>query len=309
MGTYQERMERYRKYAKELASKDNTKELKRAVDEIGKADKLIIGGGAGLSASGGLNYMSHEILEKDFPGLANMGYKTLWEALWDEKRSKAQRVGMMAAEILWACYDFPIVKAYEDLLKIVANQNYFVLTSNIDKQFIKAGFAKERVFEPQCSASDFQCSLPCCQDIWDGETVCRKIVAHMDKETYACREEDYPVCPHCHAPAVQNMRGARNFIEDKVMWNRKEFEQFVKEARNCKTVFIELGAGFNTPGIIRHPFQRLTYLYQDVTLIRINGEFPAVPDKIKDKSIEITGDIGEVLEKMREIGEKGTGLF
>ncbi len=307
MTTYNDRMEEYRRYAKELASRDNTKELRKALEKIRKAQRVIIGGGAGMSACGGLNYMSSEVLERDFPVLKRMGYHTLWEALWDEKRSKGQAVGMMAAEVLWACYDFPVIQSYIDLLKIVENKDYYVLTSNIDGQFIKAGFPKERIFEPQCSAKDFQCSVPCSHDVWDGEETLRSIAAHMNQETYECPEKYYPVCPGCHAPAIQNMRGHQNFIEDRVMWNREGFEDYVKEAEHYRTVFIELGAGFNSPGIIRHPFQRLTYRYPDVVLIRMNQEFPGVPQKIKDKSVEIGGDIGEALAKMRRMYEEGTG--
>lgn len=248
--------------------------------------------------------MSLEVLKKEFPALARRGYHTLWEALWDDRRTKQQKIGMMAAEVLWACYDFPVIRAYQDLLRMVEDKDYFVLTSNIDRQFHKAGFEEERIFEPQCSASDLQCQTPCCRDIWDGESVWRKIAANMDRETYACREEDIPRCDRCHAPAVQNMRGIKSFIPDKVMWNRIEFEQYIKEASDLRTVFLELGAGFNSPGVIRHPFQRLAYRYPKAALIRMNQEFPKVPEKIKDRSVEIAGDMGEALAQMRRLYER-----
>lgn len=305
MTTYHDRMEEYRCYAEQLALRDNTDDLQKALEEIRKSQRLIIGGGAGLSACGGLSYMSSEILARDFPQLKRLGYRTLWEALWDDKRTKGQAVGMMAAEILWACYDFPVIQSYRDLLKIVEDKDYYVLTSNIDGQFKKAGFSPERIFEPQCSAKDFQCSVPCCSEIWDGGEMLRRITAHMNQETYECPKEYYPVCPRCHAPAIQNMRGYHNFIEDRVMWNREDFERYVKEAERYRTVFLELGAGFNSPGIIRHPFQRLAYRYPDAVLIRMNQEFPGVPEKIKNKSVEIGGDIGAALSKMRRMLEEG----
>lgn len=192
MTRYQERMDEHRRYARELVSGGQDEALEKALDMIRNADRIVIGGGAGLSACGGLNYMSLEVLKKEFPALARRGYHTLWEALWDDRRTKQQKIGMMAAEVLWACYDFPVIRAYQDLLRMVEDKDYFVLTSNIDRQFHKAGFEEERIFEPQCSASDLQCQTPCCRDIWDGESVWRKIAANMDRETYACREEDIP---------------------------------------------------------------------------------------------------------------------
>lgn len=304
MTRYQERMDEHRRYARELVSGGQDEALEKALDMIRNADRIVIGGGAGLSACGGLNYMSLEVLKKEFPALARRGYHTLWEALWDDRRTKQQKIGMMAAEVLWACYDFPVIRAYQDLLRMVEDKDYFVLTSNIDRQFHKAGFEEERIFEPQCSASDLQCQTPCCRDIWDGESVWRKIAANMDRETYACREEDIPRCDRCHAPAVQNMRGIKSFIPDKVMWNRIEFEQYIKEASDLRTVFLELGAGFNSPGVIRHPFQRLAYRYPKAALIRMNQEFPKVPEKIKDRSVEIAEDIGEALAQMRRLYER-----
>ena len=100
------------------------------------------------------------------------------------------------------------------------------------------------------------------------------------------------------------MRGIKSFIPDKVMWNRIEFEQYIKEASDLRTVFLELGAGFNSPGVIRHPFQRLAYRYPKAALIRMNQEFPKVPERIKDRSVEIAGDMGEALSQMRRLYER-----
>lgn len=299
--TYAERMAAYAADARRLAETDNTADLRRAVELLQDAEHIIIGGAAGLSAAGGLDYQSEEVLKRDFPALAALGYTTLWQALWDEKRTYLQKQGMIAAEALWARYDFPVVQAYRDLLALVAGKNYFVLSSNIDDQFYKAGFDPDRVFCPQNSIADFQCSVPCCRELWDGEKIYRNIVAHMDPVTYACREEDLPRCPRCGAPLVRNMRGRDVFIPDKVMANRASFEAFWAEAANGKTVFLELGVGFNSPGLIRHPFQRMTLLWPDAHLIRMNRDYPSVPKKLGDRGLPLGGDLGENLRRMAEM--------
>ena len=302
--TYAERMAAYAARAAELAAQDPTPALERAVSLLEGAGPIIIGGAAGLSAAGGLDYQSEEVLRRDFPALHALGYHTLWEALWDPSRTYLQKQGMIAAEALWARYDFPVIQAYRDLLALVEGRNYFVLSSNIDDQFQKAGFDPDRIFCPQNSIADFQCSVPCCDALWDGEAIYRTIVAHMDPVTYACREEDLPRCPHCGAPAVRNMRGRDVFVSWKVMANRAPFERFWAEAAQDDTVFLELGVGFNSPGLIRHPFQRMTALWPRASLIRMNRDYPSVPEKIRSRSVELGGDMALHLHRMRLLASR-----
>ena len=209
---------------------------------------------------------------------------------------------MRAAEVKWARLDYPVCPVYRDLLAILGDKDYFVLTSNIDRQFVKAGFREDRVFEAQGSFTDLQCSIPCRQTVWDGTAVFERIYAHTDRTTYTCPTEDIPVCPFCGAPVVQNGRdGTDRFVRMPAMRLQKPFEEFVEEAKNCRTVFLELGAGFNSPGMIRHPFQRLTYLYPQAMLIRCNLDYPKVPVRIEGKSIWFGGDMGELFAEMAKL--------
>lgn len=114
-------------------------------------------------------------------------------------------------------------------------------------------------------------------------------------------EECLPRCPRCQAPAICNLRGCPGFIPDEVLALQKEFEAYLEDAKDKKTVLLELGVGFNTPGVIRYPFQRIARLYPQATLVRFNRDHPLVPDKIKDKSIEIGGEIGEALEILERL--------
>lgn len=304
MSTYQERMLRYEERARELALGDQSENLKKAAEVIAGADCLVIGGAAGLSAVDGLDYQSEAVLKREFPYLWELGYKSLWQAMWDDARwNHAQKWCIHAAEIRWCYYEMPVLKAYRNLLDIVKDKDYFVLSSNIDEQFVKAGFRRDRIFSPQNSMIRFQCSVPCCKDIWDGRDGYYHILEVADLEHVGCTDEMLPFCPHCGAPAAWNMRGRASFIPDEVMALRPAFEKYIEDARDKKVVFMEMGAGFNTPGVIRHGFQRLTRLYPNATLIRFNRDYPIIPEKIRDKGIEIGGDMGEALEKIKtELG-------
>ena len=123
MSTYKERMEAYARHAALLASQDNTPTLRQAARWIKEADKIVVGGAAGLSAAGGMDYMSHETLEQVFPQLSKRGYDHLWKALWDTDRTQEQKWAMLAAEALWARFDYPVIPAYTHLLHILKDKD------------------------------------------------------------------------------------------------------------------------------------------------------------------------------------------
>lgn len=303
MSRYEDKLNSYRMTTEDIQAENKQEKLEKALTAIDKADKIVIGGAAGLSAAGGIDYMDEQIFKEAMPALAAKGYKTLWEAIWQPGLSVEQRWAVTATELVWARFDFPVAQVYRDLLAIVKDKDYFVLTSNGDDQFEKANFDKERVFAPQGSLTHLQCSVPCCTDLWYDEEIIRNMYMHIDIDTYSCRHEDLPVCPHCGSHAVLNIRGQNNFIDRYVMRNRESFKKFIEEGKNEKMVFMEMGAGFNSPGLIRHPFQRLTYLYPQAVLLRFNRDYPKVPEKISTKSVWFGGDMAEAVRMLRELKE------
>lgn len=302
MSRYIDRLNSMRMTEEEVRREDREGKMKKALAALRSADRIVIGGAAGLSASGGMDFFSHAVLEREFPGLAQRGYSSLWDAIWHFPQTLEQYWAMKAVEVKWARLDYPVCPVYRDLLDILGDKDYFVLTSNIDHQFIKAGFREDRVFEAQGSFTDLQCSIPCRQEVWDGTAAFEKIYAHIDWDSYTCPSDDIPTCPYCGAPVVQNGRdGTERFVRMPAMRLQKPFERFVEEAKELRTVFLELGAGFNSPGMIRHPFQRLTYLYPQAMLIRCNLDYPKVPPRIEEKSIWFGGDMGEVFASMAKL--------
>lgn len=300
MTTYRERMARYAARAEELKNKDQSEEIRRAAKAIKEADCVIIGAGAGLSAADGMDFQSEEIMKEVFPYLYKRGFKTLWEAHFGFLDDPMAEFVVEAMTLKWMYYEMDALPIYFDLKEIMDKVDYFIYSTNIDDQFEKAGYRKDRLFCPQNSFTRLQCRKPCCRDIWDAKPYYDKIWEDVDLETMHVPEEDMPVCPHCGGRAVWNLSNRDYFIPDEVYAPEPAYQKYLEEAKDKKVVFLELGIGFNTPNVIRHPFERYTRTYPNATLIRVNRDHPLVPEKIKDKSIELGGEMSPVMRKLKE---------
>ena len=186
---------------------------------------------------------------------------------------------------------------YDDLLKSVSGKDYFVITTNVDHCFQRAGFDKKRLFYTQGDYGLFQCSVPCCQETFDNETVIREMVARQ--KDMRVPTELLPVCPHCGRPLTVNLRADDLFVEDEG-WHRaaERYENFLRTRAGQKLLFLELGVGFNTPVIIKYPFWRMTAANPRAVYACINRGQAYCPQEIERQSVCIDGDISEVLHLM-----------
>ncbi len=194
-------------------------------------------------------------------------------------------------------YDCPVGKAYEELLSLIKDKDYFVLTTNVDHQFQRAGFDKKRLFYTQGDYGLFQCGTPCCQKTYDNEAAVRKMAARQ--QNMRIPTELLPVCPHCGAPLTVNLRCDDKFVEDEG-WHKaaERYESFLRTRSGQKILFFELGVGFNTPVIIKYPFWQMTAKNPDSTYICLNKGQAFCPQGIECRSICIDADIAEVLTKL-----------
>lgn len=185
---------------------------------------------------------------------------------------------------------------YEALLRLVRNKDYFVLTTNVDHCFQKAGFEKERLFYTQEDYGLFQCSKPCHQKTYDNEMLVRRMVREQ-KELKIPSE--VPCCPVCGRPMTMNLRSDQHFVEDEG-WHRaaERYQVFLDRHKDRKILFLELGTGMNTPGIIKYPFWQMTKQNPKAVYACLNLSDAAAPREIAGQSICIQGDIGEVLESL-----------
>jgi len=267
-----------------------------------------VGVGSGLSAAGGLNYADPALLKRWFSEYADQGFKTLLEVqgmFWWLSQSKPENYwGYWARHIYHIRYETGVLKPYQDLFNLLKSKDYFICSTNADGQIKKAGFSKDRVFAPQGDYEFFQCSKHCSEDIYQNRIMVETMIKNMPSATEIC-SDDIPVCPRCGAGLVPNLRCDDTFVQTPHMKILPAFEKFIQDSAGKNTVLIELGVGYNTPGVIRYPFEKITQKQTEARLIRVNKAYADVPKEIEDKSISIQADLARALSDIATICSNG----
>lgn len=279
-------------------STDNySDKLSRLKDKIAAADAIVIGAGAGLSTSADFDY-SGERFEKYFADFhKKYGITDMYSGGFYPFETLNEYWAWWSRHILVNRYNAPVGKPYSDLLKAVSDKDYFVLTTNVDHRFQLAGFDKKRLFYTQGDYGLWQCSEPCCNETFDNENAVRTMV--KEQCNMKIPDELIPRCPHCGKPMAMNLRCDNSFVQDEG-WHAaaKRYEEFIRRHRNLHILFLELGVGFNTPGIIKYPFMQMTAENPKAIYACINMNEAYAPDEIADRAICIDGDIGKVIENI-----------
>ena len=265
--------------------------LKAALDD---ADAVIIGAGAGLSASAGFSY-SGERFYRYFADFAEKyGIRDMYSGGFYPFPSAEEFWAWWSRQVYFNRYAVDAGKPYTDLLKLVGDKNYFVLTTNVDHQFRLAGFDKERLFYTQGDYGLFQCSVPCHQKTYDNEEAVTEMVARQ--ENMRIPTELIPKCPVCGKPMSMNLRCDDTFVEDEG-WHRANarYEAFLEQYKDKRLVLLELGVGGNTPVIIKYPFWQIALQNQNATYACVNLGESVCPEEIAPQSVCLDADIGKVL--------------
>ena len=272
---------------------DNIEKLK---EKFHTADAVVIGAGAGLSAAAGFTY-SGERFEKYFSDFRKKyGFEDMYSGGFYPYQTPEEHWAYWSRYIFVNRYQDAPKPVYENLLKLVADKDYFVITTNVDHCFQKAGFDKKRLFYTQGDYGLFQCSEPCCQETFDNEDVIREM-AEQQKDM-KIPTELLPVCPHCGKPLTMNLRSDDKFVEDEG-WHRaaERYEDFLRTRAGQKILFLELGVGYNTPVIIKYPFWQMTVKNPNAIYACINQGQAICPAEMRHKSICIDGDISNTINK------------
>ena len=268
---------------------------------IKDADAIIIGAGAGLSDAAGIHY-SGKKFEKDFKDFIEK-YKItdLYTSSFYPFKTQEERWAYWAKHIYFSYYETKHTKLYENLYKLVKDKNYFVITTNTDGQFINNGFDSSKVFEVQGSYSKLQCSTPCHNKLYYNEDIVNELIKNIDNDLKVPTNL-VPKCPVCNENMNVNLRCDDTFVEDD-NWHilQKNYDDFIKNNSDKNVLLLEFGVGFNTPGIIRFPFEQMTYFHDNFKLIRFNNKYSEVSKEIIDRSISVPDDIGEVIELIEKI--------
>ena len=268
--------------------------LREAIDS---ADAILIGGGAGLSVSAGFVYNGPVFREKFADFIGKYHYADMYSAGFYPYPTLEEEWAYWSRHIYYNRYVSIPNSTYDDLLRLVSGKNYFVLTTNVDHCFQKAGFDKERLFYTQGDYGLWQCSEPCHQKTYDNEETVRRMIE--EQRNMRVPSELVPRCPVCGRPMTMNLRSDSRFVEDEG-WHcaNDRYGKFIEENAGRRLLFLELGVDGNTPGIIKYPFWQMTMENPDAVYACVNQGEAYIPKEIEAKSICINGDIWDTLRRI-----------
>lgn len=270
----------------------------KAKQVIQNADYILIGAGAGLSTAAGLEY-SGECFEKNYKEfIEKYNFQDLYSATFYPFRTMEEKWAFWAKLIKLNRFNNPL-KLYQELLELVKDKEHFVITTNADGQFEIAGFEKDKIFAVQGDYSLLQCENGCHNKLYNN----KEMVEDWLEFTEDCEipEDLVPTCPVCGKDMEMNLRKDANFVQDENWYKQsKNYEDFLDRTKNKNVVLLEIGVGFNTPGIIRFPFEQMIYNNLKTTLIRINKDYPQAMLEIKNKTISFNEDTNKIIEDLKE---------
>ena len=294
------------------STEDYTVRINRLKEALQYTDAVVVGAGAGLSTSAGFCYGGERFRQYFSDFEEKYGFHDMYSGGFCRYDTPEEKWTYWSRNIYINRYMDAPKPVYNKLYELVKDKDYFVLTTNVDHCFQKAGFDKRRLFYTQGDYGLFQCSDPCHRETYDNkEIICGMIEAQgyvIDEKgalflpegvipKMVIPSELIPYCPRCRKPLSMNLRADETFVEDEG-WHRaaERYTDFLRRHRNVKILFLETAVGFNTPGIIKYSFWNMTYEWKDATYVCLNYGEAYAPDEITKKSICINGDIGDILD-------------
>ena len=270
--------------------------ISKAVELIRDTKIILVGAGAGFSTAAGYTY-SGERFEKYFSDFEEkFGFHDMYSGGFYPYETAGEFWAFWARNILCNRYDQPESEVHKKLLEIIRDKDYFVLTTNVDHLFQNNGFDKKKLFYTQGDYGLFQCSTPCHDKTYDNEKFVREMFAA--EKNLSVPEEYFPHCPKCGEIMTTNLRVDDKFVEDNG-WRVADYhyKKFLHKHKNSKIVYLELGVGGNTPGIIKYPFWRFTFQNPKAHYICINKGQAFLPEELVEQGTAIDTDIKDFLNQ------------
>ncbi len=277
------------------------REIARCNDLLTQAQYVLVAAGSGLSAAAGINYTDTAYFARHFPGMVCRGFRMQAELMGYSAWHPELKWGYLAANVYQVRFKLGQHPVYQGLLALVEEKNYFAHTSNVDGMFEKNGFDKNRIFTPQGDYAWMQCQTPCSSETWESKPILKRIRPEINPETQeVVNPEVLPRCPNCGGDVMLNVRGGNWFVEEPYVEQAEKYRNWIESSWAKRLLIVEIGAGFNTPGVIRWPNEQLVLNHPDANLIRIDLAQPGVPKEIRNKSVTIKNDAMKVISALRE---------
>ena len=284
------------------STKDCSPAASRLAQEIEAADAVLVGAGAGLSTAAGFTYGGERFRANFADFEAKYGFHDMYTGGFYPFPTQEEKWAYWSRFIGCNRYSDPPKPVYAQLLALLAGKDYFVLTTNVDHCFQKAGFDKRRLFYTQGDYGLWQCAKPCHDKTYDNEEAVRRMVA--EQRDMKIPPELIPRCPRCGRPMTMNLRCDDRFVQD-AGWDAaaERYQAFLNRTAQSRVVYLELGVGMNTPGIIKVPFWQFTAQNPRAVYVCVNQGEAFCPDSLQSRSLCISGDIGNTLKAI-DLSEK-----
>lgn len=272
----------------------NLTRLKTALTD---ADAIVVGAGAGFSTSAGLQYGGERFLKYFADFGEKYGFSDMYSGAFYPFPTLEEKWAYFSRMIDANRYNEPVGKPYEDLLSLLQDRDYFVITTNADHKFLLAGFDKQRLFYVQGDYGLWQCSVPCRQEVVENKAQVKQMV--QGQKDMKIPSELIPYCQHCGEPMTMNLRADDRFVQPEGWYNAsRRYADFLAANETRRVLYLELGIGNNTPAIIKYPFWRFTTMNPQATYACLNKDNIDFPAEIAERALGIQGDIGEVFVAM-----------
>ena len=282
-------------------TRQSTQNFSTQIDKLraalAMADAVVVGAGAGLSTAAGYTYSGPRFSRLFGDFAARYDFSDMYSGGFYPYDTLEEHWAFWSRYVMCNRYDSIPGRVYQQLLDLLRDRDYFVLTTNVDHCFQRAGFDKQRLFYTQGDYGLFQCSRPCCQETWDNEDVIRAMVDQQSD--LRIPSELVPHCPHCGAPATMNLRSDGTFVEDEG-WHKAaaRYSEFLRRHEGMRTLYLEIGVGGNTPGIIKYPFWQMAAANPRATYACVNLGEACAPRELERQSILIDASADEVIAQL-----------
>lgn len=280
-------------------------DYQKVIELINDADAIVIGAGMELSNDAGVEYGKKNFI-KNFKELnTEYGFEDMYLSSFFQFETEEEKWSYWSKHINYICTGKEVTETYKELYDLLHDKNYFIVTTNVDDQFEKAGFDVKKVFEIDGSLEDIQCAHACHKKVYNDKDIVDKLINYK-KETKV-PSDLIPICPECGKGMEPHIRKDNFFVEDE-LWDERSnaYKNFIIENNDKKILFIELGVDFSNPSIIRYPFENYTYNLEKAYLVRINNHFFNVPNDISIKSVGIKDNLKNAISTLKRLNDKMT---